>query len=164
MEASLFNRDDERLVDEVIRQAEARISAQLQLAIAADQRAMSLAASSSAVAAASFGVAVSQFGAEEGLFVALTVVGVGFGITTGLAAWSARPSDFAPPGFDPRSFLPDMDPGKTHIQIKREILARIQERIDRNRRGMAMNGLFLSLALWIASLTPFAAGLTALLS
>lgn len=95
---------------EIVREAEARLSTQLQIASAADGRALSIAGfeTTAATAALGAGIALAQGDHKDLWFTVLallfSVVMVG---TAVLAVSTVRPAKFSVPGNNPKNWLPD---------------------------------------------------------
>lgn len=98
------------LMQIAIEEGEARLQAQLTVANAADQRAISWARLHIATITASLGAAITLIGKSEPDYF-LAVFAVGFALCMIAAAWTAlttvKPSKFSLPGNDPECWLPE---------------------------------------------------------
>lgn len=99
----------EQLQREALREGELRIQAQLTVAAAADQRALTWAGfvitGATALFAAGFAIIVSAEGDDE-LTVLALVIGTALLVSAGIAVWSVRPGLFCLPGNRPGLWLP----------------------------------------------------------
>lgn len=93
---------DEAKLDEILRQAESRLKAQLSLAIAADQRAMTFSSVLATGAAALIAWAIA-IAADSRTLIPVMVLIVGAVAALGCALWSASPIAWDSPGNTPAS-------------------------------------------------------------
>jgi hypothetical protein len=98
---------------EINRLAEARLSAQLTLGIAADQRAMTLASFLVATNAAILAVWAITPKGSAALF-PLIILLVGLAFSAACAIWSALPVAWDPPGNEPSNWLEDIPGDPMH--------------------------------------------------
>ena len=148
---------NEELARLVLAQGELRLQAQLQIALAADQRAMVLAGICAAAAAAFLGAGVVFFDAEA----PQTVLGAGaiaiaivFGIAGGLATVPARPAAFWLAGAQPRNWW---EGGALSKPLADAMVAEswnYEDRIVKNERFLSRNARLLLLALRLACVAP----------
>ena len=133
-----------QVLDEIIREGEDRLKAQLQIATAADQRALSIASAqiTSATAALAGGIALATSKAPDWWLAGLAI---GFAIGMSVAAYKAissvRPQEFHVPGNRPQAWLPDnWMGGAAHgfaiEQARIEQAACLDHEIEENKRLM----------------------------
>jgi hypothetical protein len=143
---------DREMLDEVIREAESYLAAQLQSGIAADSRAVSfvsLMAGSTAVSAAA-GFAILQQTPPDPLGYPALVVAGAFLISMAFASWSARPSTFWYVGNTPSAWLADIRNGLSVEQALAEQAAHYDEQISDNAKLLKKNGRWMVAAIVIA--------------
>ena len=146
-------------LDEIIRLAEARLAAQLTLGLAADQRAMTMTSVFAAIAAALIGLfAVLRSDATLDL-TSLALLITGFGIATGLAAWSARPVDWEIPGNEPKAWLYDIRSGDNLHNGKAAMAGHYDEMIGCNAVHITANAKTMRLAFAAILVTLLVAGI-----
>lgn len=138
----LSNRDELALAQIVFRQAEAKLKAQLQTALAADQRAMTLAAIFATASVALFGVAMLAIDRPEAIW-SLAGGGMGAGASFFVGAWlcvqAAWPVDFHLPGNLPESWWCDGVEDKALAECFRNEAEHYQDDIKDNREVMKKN-------------------------
>lgn len=154
----------EEAVSETLREGEELIRAQLQTALAADQRAAVLFSVFTTASLIVFAGVASAFQAD---YLPLGTTGLLFltGITLVLAARKAakalRPVEFVFPGSDPGKWYEDLHPNIQPHEIRADQMAVLHRSADRNDRIMRQNGKFISasysLAITAASSSLFAA-------
>jgi hypothetical protein len=93
-----------KILDEIIRQGEARLQAQLAAAIAADTRSGLLASIQGAASVALF-VAGAQTDVTGAAEAAANVCGIALALGAGFGVWASRPVDFGFPGNNPSNWL-----------------------------------------------------------
>jgi len=148
---------------EIIRLAEIRLAAQLTVAIAADQRAMTFASFLATLEAAAIAGLISLPSFPSGWW-ALAVITIGFGVATVLAALSAQPVPWDMPGYPPSNWLPEIDCGDTRHEDQAAVAQHYAEAISDNELVMAHNATLLRIALWIAVTSVSLAGAVAILA
>lgn len=136
------------VLDEIVRQAEARLDAQLTSAIAADQRAMTFAGLLFAGAAALGAFAPSSAANSDSI--ALLLVGIGLAIGGAFATASARPAAWEYVGNVPSGWLGDIQSGKSLKDSKAEMAAFYDEMIAVNETSIGSAGRFMRTAMRIA--------------
>lgn len=114
MSKDRFVAADKAKLDEIIRQAESRLAAQLTLAVAADQRAMTLASILATGAAALIAWAITLSAADHKLVPVCVLIG-GTIIAAACALWSASPVAWDSPGNTPESWVADIAEGKDDL-------------------------------------------------
>lgn len=147
--------DDERLAEMVLRQGEINLEAQLQIALAADQRASTLAGIYTAISVAAFGVSAAMFKADSGAIgltsAGLTVAAISL-VAALLCLGVARPARFHIAGNRPDNWWNDGVRDRTlaeclereshnydqYIQHNDEILARNADNLRRALRAGLM--------------------------
>jgi hypothetical protein len=161
------------VMDEIVREGEERLRAQLQIATAADQRALSIAAAQIASATGSLagGIALA-LGTKPDWWLVALAIGFAFGnaVAAQRAISSVRPTGFHIPGNRPSYWLPDRwMGGATHghgiKQARIEQAACLDEEIEENKRLMdeATNKVKQSIDWWIALVFVAAVALVATL-
>jgi len=141
----------------VLAQGEIRLQAQLQIALAADQRAMVLAGICAATATAFLGAAVVAFGQEtpqRALGMAALGIVIVFGVAGGLAAYVARPAKFWLAGGRPKNWW---EGGVLDKPLSASLVTEslnYDERIEKNDRLLSRNAKLLAIALRLACIAP----------
>lgn len=154
---------DEAKLDEIIRQAESRLSAQLSLAIAADQRAMTFAGILATGCAALIGWAISQ-DLDGSRLPAVLMMIVGTMVAAGCALWSASPIAWDIPGNTPEMWIDDIAEGKDDLKSAKAAMADYYaDMIAWNSRQMATNANWLRGAMLIIFFTLLAGGIAAVI-
>lgn len=154
---------DPDLLDEILREAESRLNAQLTTAIAADARAMTFLGFISAVAVAATGAGLAVFVDKPNLAILALFTAVGFIIAAFFAFEAARPIEFNFIGNDPASWKKDVENGVSVHQAKAEQVAFYDEMIKANRKAMSDGGDQLQKAVRVALFTIAIGGVFALL-
>lgn len=142
MTTSLYRKASSKLLDLILSEANQRLGAQNAFAQAADQRASLLSGANAALCAAAVGVFAQSLVSAKDLpvLVSAIVAAIGFGVATWLAMRSAKCADFHPPGFYPLDFTDDLKTGKSFHEIRSEIAAIYDARIDFNGRKLVWRG------------------------
>ncbi len=143
---------DETTLNEIIREAESYLTAQLTAGIAADQRAISFSSvvSAGAVVVGGGGIALLQSAnAEVSLTLGAFIVTVGLLIATFFANLSSMPAEFWYPGNDPKQWLDDVSTGKPLTRSLAEQAAHYSEMIGKNDRLMRRNSRQMRTAVWL---------------
>lgn len=151
--------DDSKLA-EIIRLAEARLSAQLTLGVAADQRAMTLASFLATLDAAVIALLAIADTHRRWALIALVA---GFGISAAIAAFSAQPVAWDVPGNQPQNWLQDIVEGDSLHNGKAAMAEFYGDMITANDRALASNGNLLRAAFVGTILTLVVAGAVAAL-
>jgi hypothetical protein len=146
-------------LDEIMRLAELRLAAQLTLGVAADQRAMTMAAILAAVDAA----LLSAWAAlETGASWTLPILILGFAVAAALTAWSALPRAWEVAGNEPRKWLSDIPSGDSLHNGKAAMVGHYDDMLADNERQLtaSANGVraafvVVILALLVGSLLTF---------
>jgi hypothetical protein len=143
---------DEVKLDEIVRQAESRLAAQLTVGVAADQRAMTLAGILAALAAA-----LVAFGAEKGISASIAIM-IGFLlISVLLALIAAQPVAWATVGNSPANWIEDIAEAKDDLVSAKAAMADYYaEMIASNDAVLASNGNLMRGALIAALFAPIA--------
>lgn len=134
------------LAEHVHRQANTYLATQVDLAKAADQRAVAAASIFAAVAAGLFGWAINQDQVRDGL--ALAVTAAGLMAAAGLCIKAAWPRDFFAPGAEPRSWWGET--GGTLAEGLRSELEAMQGSINANSAALVENAKFAKFGLCAA--------------
>ncbi len=152
--ATPYDSTNTELLVEIIFQAEKRLQAQLDLAKAGDQRAMTFSGLLFAGVAVLFRLGIEQH---------VTTVGVeplcvifGFLIAAALAGASAWPIDWNSLGNEPKSYLNDIAAKKTLEDVRPETAAYLQEMIEENERVLQRNGRLMRASMLVALGAGFA--------
>lgn len=127
---------DPDLLDEILREAESRLGAQLTTAIAADTRAMTFLGFISAVAVATIGAGLATYSDKPNLGTLAMFVGIGFIVSAFFAFEAARPIDFDLIGNDPASWKKDIRDCVSLHDAKAEQVAFYDEMLKSNRKAM----------------------------
>jgi len=138
-----------KVLDEIIRQAEARLQAQLTAAIAADQRAMTFAGLMLAAAAAFIG---ASFGAaqNEALALPVYITGVGLIVSAVFAVIGARPVDWDFVGNTPRSWISSVASGQSLHDGLADMANFYAEMIEENETAITGAAFWIRLSMWCA--------------
>lgn len=142
MTTSLYRKASSKMLDLILSEATQRLAAQSAFAQAADQRASLLSGANAALCAAAVGVFAQSLVSAKYLpvLVSAMVAAAGFGVATWLAMRSAKCADFHPPGFYPIDFTDDLKTGKSFHEIRSEMAAIYDTRIDFNGRKLVWRG------------------------
>jgi hypothetical protein len=137
---------------ELNRQGEACLQGTVQLAIANDQRAVTLTgmfgAAAGALAALVGALVAATHEPSLALFWAIGAAAALLFLAAILCAISAKPADFFVNGYEPR-LLAQGCAGEDLTPILRAALEDVQNRIDRNRAALVRSARVLTSALWI---------------
>ena len=142
---------DRETLDEIIREAESNLQAQLTAALAADQRAVGfagLAAAAAVVAASGGGALLLGDDPQPWMATLCIVLVVSLTLSMLLALLSARPSPFEFTGNDPANWAGSLDKS-LHANLA-EMAAHYSDMIRGNQRRMRRNGRLMNAALWLA--------------
>jgi hypothetical protein len=149
------------LLQEILREAESRLNAQLTTAIAADMRAMTFLGFVSAVAVATVGAGLAAYSNTPNLGVLSLFTGFGFVLAAFFAFEAARPIEFEMIGNDPGSWKRDILSGvKLHDALAEQI-SFYDDMLKKNRAAMEESGRQLQKAANIAMLTVAISGIFA---
>lgn len=155
------------VVDEIMREAELHLNAQLTAAIAADQRAHSFASYLAAAGAVTIGAAYSLHTASTPnhlLIVLAALAGVALLSAAAFALHSARPIDFEFAGNQPQMWASDLAVGKSLHDARAEMCAAYDGMIASNRAAMERNSRWFERARRTVIWTIAPAGLIFLLA
>ena len=150
------------VIREAIRHAETKQTAQLQIALAADTRAMALAVACAGISGVLISIAATS--SDDASRIVISMMAVTFFLAAGFAAWSARPIDFAAPGQDFSDFEDDIDAGRPLDDVFQELGAHLDQCAAENQRRIDMNAQCFRAALILSALAPLVGGLTAVLN
>ena len=148
---------DLELARTVLRQGELRLQAHLGLAVAADQRAVTLTAMFAATALAALGFGASWIdgpAANVPLGIGAVVAGLAFAGAAGLCVWALRPMTFALAGAQPEKWWCDGVEARPLAECLRKESNNYQKRIEHNRRALARNAESIRRALRLACVAP----------
>lgn len=157
----------QEILKEVVREGEAMLAAQLTVATAADQRAMTFAGLLIAAATAATGGVVALVLSSEPNWEA-ALIGALYALAAitaaGLAIWSARPAEFSFPGNEPASWHPAQwhtGIGGPHDvnQAHTEQAMTLQSQIGKNKKTLARNALWMKRAVTVGFLSTALAAL-----
>jgi hypothetical protein len=143
--------NSEELIREARRNGETYLSTQIELALAADQRAMTLGGILAATSSIVLGFALSGLSSSSATFFAL-VLSLALAISCALAFYSARPAAISPPGNLPSGWYEDISQNTPLAAALLEDLAVIQRSIEKNSRLIEGNARWLRAALIIAAM------------
>lgn len=138
MTTSPYATADENVLDEIIRQAEARLNAQLTAAVGADQRAMTFAGLLFAGAAALAAIAAQNITSDQSGI--LIFVCLGLSISGALAAVSAAPSAWEYVGNVPSAWVGDIQSLKPLRESKSEMANYYDDMLATNETAIAKAG------------------------
>lgn len=154
IEASLKSANDEQL-RQMLAQAEAYLNAQLQIGIAADQRALVFAGfiAATVVAVAGGACAILLKGGLPFLGYLGFATAAGMMISLALAVHAARPVSFEYPGNSPSAWIEDVTGKKPIVQSMREQASHYAGMIQTNNATLSGNCLLLRLSQLVALVT-----------
>lgn len=159
------------VLDEVVREGEAMLAAQLTVATAADQRAMTFAGLLIAAAtAATGGVIALMLGDKPAWWVVLigTLYAAAAIAAAGFAIWSAKPARFSFPGNEPALWHPDLwqvgaSGPHSKKQARVEQAVNLQSQIKKNKVILARNARWMRRAVIVGfvatAIAAFATGI-----
>jgi hypothetical protein len=136
------------LVEEVISQAKDLLQAQLTVAIAADQRAMTFAGLLLAGIAVLIGTADRTSGISQ--VPELVVLTIGFAIAAALACWSARPVPWHLGGDYPSSWKGDVEAKLSLHQTRAESAANFESMLRENEASIQSAALYMRMSMLVA--------------
>jgi hypothetical protein len=134
------------VLNEIIRQAEARLQAQLTAAIAADQRAMTFAGLLLAAAAAMIGTGLGA-SPDAKLTVPVFVTGLGLFVSATLAIVAARPVDWDFVGNTPSAWIGSIADKQTLHDALSDMATFYAEMIDNNETAIADAAFWIRLSM-----------------
>jgi len=153
-----MRRFEPAVLAEIIREGEARLDTQLQIANAADGRALSIAGFETTAATAALGAGIALAGGDhKDLW--LTILALIFSVvmvaTAMLAVSTVRPARFSVPGNNPKNWLPDQWLGRQSgdyslIQARVEQAACLEAAIADNMRWIEKAGIRVRLSIDLA--------------
>jgi hypothetical protein len=146
MSSSIYATAPDDMLAEIIREAEARLAAQLTAAIAADQRAMTFAGLMLAAAAALTGAALSA-SPQAVLTLPIIVSALGLFLTSALAVASARPVAWDYVGNEPSCWLRDINPAAELKLSLAEMADHYDGMIKDNEAAIAARAFWLRLSM-----------------
>ena len=145
------------LVERVLSQGEARLNAQLQIALAADSRAMTSASIFVGVASALVGYAGFVFSTTTPnlpLGIAALIGGAAMMVSAILCAFAARPTEFRLVGANPDNWWQDDVTNKPYSECIWRESQNYSTRIRENVSTLGTNAARVNLAMMIAVCTP----------
>ncbi|KPF82725.1 hypothetical protein IP70_19895 [alpha proteobacterium AAP38] len=147
---------------EILRQGEAYLAAQLQCAIAADQRAMTMATMYAAFATGLIGGGATLLlgNLSSPIGWGASAAGTVFLAGCGLLTYAARPIDFHYAGAHPAAWFTEEDLRGDLVVAICESARLYQRRIERNDGIMDRNGKFTRWGSWCAFTAPLVGALT----
>lgn len=145
-EIALWEKAPDHIRELAVEETARRYEAQIELMLAADQRALAIAGLGAAMTAVGLG-AVFSANAELEFWLKMLVLGVGCtaGFGTFLCWWSARPIDVYPKGWTLSDFKNNLDAGSTNQRMQAEICYWADVRIEKNNELMKKNSRSFSL-------------------
>ncbi|HLZ65689.1 MAG TPA: hypothetical protein VKQ29_05625 [Aliidongia sp.] len=157
---------DDGIVKEIVRQAEAFMSAQLQSSIAGDQRAFSLTGTMATVSTGLIGGGLTLLtsGAASNTVLGWAATIAGIVLVTGAAnaAYATRPINFHFVGNHPDSWFTPEDLSRPLRVSLGEHCEALQRCIDRNEAALAAKARALRTGLWCCVLAPCAGAIAAI--
>jgi hypothetical protein len=157
-----FEDAEESVLNLVLEQAQVRLSQQIELAVAADQRSYGLLAVLSGFSAAAFSTAITTNTAA--LSVGAGVAGALWGAGALSAVVSMNPIGVHAPGWPPSWVAADVRARKGYRRIVSEVIAQLDVMIAENRRVMQRNAAWTRAAMAAMVAAPFVGLLAALIS
>lgn len=146
---------DEKMALEILRQAEKKIEATMEIYTASDRRAVILSGIFSSTAVAIFaGFALrstSQF-TELTLVMAGLTTGVAYILAAAICAYSSRPGTLYIPGSDPKNWLPLAR--HDYVKVVGARAEFLQEHIDENLETLRRNGQISRIGLFMGIAAP----------
>jgi hypothetical protein len=139
-----WSKADLDTVREIIREAEGYLQSQLSLALAADQRASTMAslftAAGAAIVAGLIGLAASEHHDGQAPLYVGGIVATGlFIVAASLCIWSTWPVSFAVPGNEPESWYEDIGGPREFKLLLGEQAENYQKKIARNNETLRLN-------------------------
>ncbi|NQY59921.1 hypothetical protein [Cognatishimia sp.] len=141
-----------QLILEAYRRSEARLSAQQQLAIAADQRAVTFAGIIFAAAMVLTGIVANSDDAGSLIFTVILLL-----VSAFCSAWSALPADFGVVGGRYDDMEEDIHSDSNSLKVLEEIGAHNDEHIRDNDIIMNGNGTMMKTSFFFAVIAPLPA-------
>lgn len=142
MDKNPYKSADGELLDEVIRQAEARLNAQLTCALGSDQRAINFASVLATLSVGLFAAGVSIADKQVPLAIVAMIVSLIISGASGLIIWGSRPIRFHFIGNTPSSFISDINNNKSLNMVKSEVSLHYDDMINENHKLMKRNSKF----------------------
>lgn len=155
--AQVPNNLSRELAERVLKQGELRLNAQLQVALAADQRAVTSAAILVAVASAALGFAGAQAtncNIDVPFAVALLVAGLSLLVSAAFCVGAARPVKFALVGAYPEEWWDDDVTAKPLEECLWTESNNYNVRINDNRTVLSHNAALLRKGMYLACVSP----------
>lgn len=137
--AEELKRAKPEVLQEIVREAESRLAAQLSTALAADMRAMTFLGFIAAVVVAAIGFALTTFDYNRVLSMITLLIGAGFTVAAGFAFEAARPIDFHCVGNNPDQWVLDIQNGISLHDALAEQAQHYSEMLNHNREAMEVN-------------------------
>lgn len=141
------------LIREAIRHAEVKQASQLQIALAADSRAMTLCVSTAAIASVLVGIIANMSDKTAAFPVVLTAAL--FFVASCYAAWSARPIGFSAPGQDFSDFKEDILSKRDVDAVLIELGGQLDEMAAHNEGCAKRNAKWFKRSLIVAASAPW---------
>jgi hypothetical protein len=165
---ALINRDwkgkNLQLIQETSHHAEAKLVAQVQLAISADARASILAGIFAAAGSGCVVVLVTSAALQSNRVAIAATIGAAtsFAIGAALCVWAAWPCDFRTPGNDPNKWYEDIDAGSPLEKAAGDQLQLFDSDIRENNDTLKKNAKRLQGGIVVGTITPLVGLLAAL--
>jgi hypothetical protein len=142
------------MAERLLQQGETFLQAQLQSAIAADQRAVTMAAFFASVAAAIAAVAVAYWDKSSDLPMLIAgLIGAGMmAVGACICLWAARPVDFYFPGTHPECWYEVLDKPLEEVLLGEA--QNYQDNIDKNEKFLTANGRALKVGAALSAAAP----------
>ena len=148
-----LSRISDEALPELFRQAQIVLDGTIQLALAADTRAMTLAGifggGSIALLAIAATVQASATGQIPAVVSPVCFVASALFVASGICAWAAQPADFQISGYEPRLL---MTVANEEGLMQRGITVELQRRIDQNRKSLERSACLTNIGIRIAFL------------
>jgi hypothetical protein len=139
-------------VEELLRLGTDCLDGTIQLALASDQRGVTLGAFFGAGAVALLAAAGAAAPGGGALPAPFLVTAALLFFAAVLCAWSARPSNFYVGGYEP-DLLAESAADLTWM--KRHVISDVQRRVTANRRALRLAGSYTSCGMIVAAIAPF---------
>lgn len=155
---------DDEIARQIVRHGELQVQAQLQTALAADQRSMTFSAVMAALTTLALGAALAILSDEtptRDVGIPMLVVGTVFVLSLFFAVLSARPIEFVFPGNHPKQLYENAaylaGPISENLGTDAE---NYQTTIEANEKRMKKNARLLLCAYWLSFAAPILGALT----
>ncbi len=150
------------LLDEIIKESESRLSAQLSTALASDQRAMNFFGFMVAAVIVVTGASFAMIKVSYMLSAIAALAAIGLVVSAYFALQAAVPTDFEMVGNDPSSWVEDIESNISIDNALAEQASHYDEMLKNNRAAMAASAHYMRMAGWTAEVTVAIGALVAI--